>query len=125
MWDEDEDVLNEEVIATRNAKYYQRRNAPSDLEVILDEIALDTREDKMFESFAKAAMGALVAAGQADFVLLKNDKLRKWWTGVVSAERAAQIKKEAIEHKQKLREQALSKLSDEEKEALGLVKIKR
>lgn len=83
------------------------------------------RQDRQFESFAKEAMRELVNAGLADFVLLKNDKLRKWWSSVVKKELEEQIKREAIENKRKLKEQALSKLSDEEKEALGLTKKKR
>lgn len=79
-----------------------------------------TREDKLFESFAKEAMRGLVEHGVADFVLLKNDKLRTWWQVVVKAEQIEQAKREAAEHKRQLKEQALAKLSDEEKEALGL-----
>ena len=78
------------------------------------------REEKKFEEFAKAAMHELAEHGLADFVLLKNDKLRAWWQSVLKEELAAQTKREAIERKKMLKEQALSKLSDEEKEALGL-----
>lgn len=78
-----------------------------------------------FEVFATEAMRELVESGKADFVLLKNDKLRAWWQQVVSDELAEQARKDAIAHKKQLKEQALSKLSDEEKEALGLTKGKR
>jgi hypothetical protein len=80
------------------------------------------RKAKQFEEFAKAAMHELAEHGLADFVLLKNDKLRAWWQQVLKEELAAQTKREAIERKKMLKEQALSKLSDEEKEALGLNK---
>lgn len=72
------------------------------------------------EVFAKEIMRELVECGKADFVLLKNDKLRTWWQEIVSEELAAQAKIDAANHKKMLKEQALSKLSDEEKEALGL-----
>ena len=84
-----------------------------------------SREDKLFESFAKEAMRELVAHNIADFVLLKNDKLRKWWQDVVKQERIEQERRERIEHRRQLKEQALAKLSDEEKEALGLIRKKR
>lgn len=90
-----------------------------------DDYVPETKEDRMFESFAKEAMRELVTAGLADFVLLRNDKLRKWWQEVVKKEMAEQAKREAIEHKKKLKEQALAKLSDEEKEALGLTRKKK
>ncbi len=80
------------------------------------------RKAKQFEDFAKEAMHELAKAGIADFVLLKNDKLRTWWQQVLKEELAEQVKKDAIAHKKQLKEQALSKLSDEEKEALGLTK---
>lgn len=90
-----------------------------------DEDDTYTRSENIkFEKFAKEAMGALVEAGIADFVLLKNDKLRKWWQDVVKKELAAQAKREAIQRKAELKEQALAKLSDEEKEALGLIRKK-
>ena len=73
-----------------------------------------------FETFAAEAMRELVAAGKADFVLLKNDKLRAWWQDLVKRELAEQARLEAIARKKLLKEQALSKLSEEEKEALGL-----
>lgn len=90
-----------------------------------DELVPETREDRMFESFAKEAMRELVKAGIADFVLLKNDKLRSWWQKVVKEELAEQARREAREHKRMLKEQALAKLSDEEKEALGLTRKKK
>lgn len=89
-------------------------------DLIDDDDIPDSRNAKMFESFAKEAMDALVEANIASFVLLKNDKLRAWWQGVVKKELAEQTKREAAERKKQLKEQALSKLSDEEKEALGL-----
>lgn len=100
-------------------------NAPTLKEIsTVEDYTPETREDRLFESFAKEAMGALVEAGQADFVLLKNDKLRKWWQEVVRKDLEAQVKREASERKKQLKEQALSKLSDEEKEALGLTRKK-
>jgi len=84
----------------------------------------ETREERLFESFAKEAMGALVEAGNADFVLLRNDKLRKWWQEVVRKDLAEKARIEAIARKKALKEQGLAKLSDEEKEALGLTRKK-
>lgn len=91
----------------------------------VDESVPVTREDRLFESFAKEAMRELAEQGLADFVLIRNDKLRTWWQGVLKKELEERIRKEKIAHKKALREQGLSKLSDEEKEALGLNKKKR
>ena len=91
----------------------------------IDEITPETKEDRLFESFAKEAMRELDAQGLAEFVLLRNDKLRTWWQKILKEELAERIRKEKIAHKKALREQGLAKLSDEEKEALGLSRKKK
>lgn len=75
-----------------------------------------------FETFTKEAVRALVEAGLADFVLLKNDKLRAWWQHVLAEELREQARLEELARLAKVKEDALSKLSDEEKAVLGLNK---
>ena len=104
---------------------YDKDSAKATEEDEEDELTPVTSEDRLFESFAKEAMRGLVEHGIADFVLLKNDKLRAWWQRVVKQEQIAQAKREAAAHKKMLKEQALAKLSDEEKEALGLTRKKK
>ncbi len=81
---------------------YKSRSA-SDL---LDEV---TEERDMFQDIAYAAMKALDEDGRADFLLLKNAKVREWWTAIKEEERKQQVIKDA-----------LAKLNDEEKQLLGL-----
>lgn len=66
------------------------------------------------------AMTALVKEGKADFLLLKDDEVREWWEKHLEADRKA--KEEAAEKRRinKLKKEALAKLSDEEKKVLGI-----
>ena len=72
--------------------------------------------------YAHVAIQTLVDNGQADFVFLKHDGMREWYH-----DRLAHIKKQEEAAQAKLRkaevkERALARLTDEEKEALGLKK---
>lgn len=95
-----------------DVEYYRKKK---------DKIVVSAKE---FEEFAKVAMRELTANKIDIFVLLKNDKLRDWWNGVLKEELAEQLKKEAEERRKQVKEDALAKLSDEEKEVLGLTKRK-
>lgn len=71
---------------------------------------------------AHIALQTLEDNGMADFVILKHDDIRDWWT-----ERKLEIQRqqelaEAKARRAELRARALSRLTDEEKEALGLKK---
>ena len=105
--DENED---EDAMASVIQEIYEEQNAPWS----------NSSSERKFERFAKEAMTVLVEHGLADFLLLKNDKLRAWWAAEVKKDLAAQAKRDAIERKRQLQEQALAKLSDEELAALGL-----
>jgi hypothetical protein len=69
---------------------------------------------------ACAAMEELVKHGKADFLVLKNDELRTWWETHVAADRKEKARIAEIERKERVRAEALARLSDEEKELLGL-----
>jgi hypothetical protein len=69
---------------------------------------------------ACAAMEELVKHGKADFLVLKNDELRTWWESHVAADRKEKARIAEIERKERVRAEALARLSDEEKELLGL-----
>lgn len=56
------------------------------------------------------------------YVLLKHDNLRKWWVDHKESVRQAEVAAEAKRIKAELRAQALARLTDAEKEALGLKK---
>jgi hypothetical protein len=69
---------------------------------------------------ACAAMEELVKQGREDFLVLKNEEVRTWWEEHVRADRAEKARIAEIERKERVRAEALARLSDEEKELLGL-----
>ena len=80
------------------------------------------RKCDVLAGIAHIAMQTLEENGIADFVLLKHDDVRDWWK-----ERKLEIERrnaevEAKARKAELRARALARLTDEEKEALGLKK---
>lgn len=80
---------------------------------------LKSRAD-MLARIACKAMTALEELGQEDFLLLKDEEVRMWWTDHKEADRK---EREAEEQKKRLirtKEEALAKLSEEELEILGL-----
>jgi hypothetical protein len=82
-----------------------------------------------YKSMAETLMRELVANEIESHVLLKDDDIRDWWTGILKEEKrkaeeearkeAARIKKE---NDKKLKEDVLSRLTAEEKRVLGLTK---
>jgi len=73
-------------------------------------------------AYAHVATQALVDAGQADFVFLKHDGMREWWQGRLEAIHRQEQARLAKQRKIELKAQALAKLTQEEREALGLKK---
>jgi hypothetical protein len=69
---------------------------------------------------ACAAMEELVKQGKEDFLVLKNEEVRTWWEEHVKADRKEKARIAEIERKERVRAEALARLSDEEKELLGL-----
>ncbi len=69
---------------------------------------------------ANLALQALEDMGKQDFLLLKHDDIRKWWTDQKLANRAAAAAEEAKQLKKQAKERALAKLTDEDKRLLGL-----
>jgi homoserine trans-succinylase len=80
---------------------------------------LKTEADKLAR-IACRALDALTEAGQADFLLLKDDETREWWVAHQEADRKAREKEEARIRREELKAAALSKLTQEEREALGI-----
>ena len=94
------------------------RSAPSDERKIKE---LKKQTDKLARIACKA-LGALEAMEKEDFLLLKDNEVREWWTEHKEADRRA---REAEERKQALKAakaRALAKLTDEDKILLGLKK---
>lgn len=72
--------------------------------------------------YAHVAVQALVDAGQEDFVFLKHDGMREWWQARLEAVHKHEQALLNKQRKAELRAQALSKLTQEERIALGLRK---
>lgn len=71
---------------------------------------------------AHLAMQTLEENNIADFVLLKHDDVRDWWTERKLEIQRQQAVAEAKVRKAEIKERALARLTEEEKEALGLKK---
>jgi hypothetical protein len=69
----------------------------------------NSMKKQSMSDFAVAAMEELERNGIAELLLLKNDQLRNWWAMHKESERRERVKQEALD-----------RLSDEEKELLGL-----
>jgi hypothetical protein len=72
--------------------------------------------------FAYLAMDTLEKNGIEDFVLLKNDDLRAWWKSHKEAMTQEAADKAERLRRYELKQQALAKLTPEEREALGIKK---
>jgi hypothetical protein len=73
-----------------------------------------------FEKFAVEAMEELEKNGVADLLLLKNDNLRGWWKSHKEAEARKLAERLENERIARVREEALAKLSTEERKVLGI-----
>ena len=71
---------------------------------------------------ACAAMEELVKQGKADFLVLKNEEVRTWWEAHVEADRKEKARIAELERRERVKREALERLTDEEKELLGLKK---
>ena len=76
----------------------------------------------MLARIACKAMTELVEQGKADFLVIRDDEVREWWEQHQEADRKAREKEERKQQKARLRRQALRKLTEEEKIALGIKK---
>ncbi len=71
---------------------------------------------------ACAAMEELVKQGREDFLVLKNPEVAEWWAAHVKADKAEKARIAEKERKERVKAEALARLTDEEKELLGLKK---
>ena len=75
---------------------------------------------------ACAAMEELVKQGKADFLVLKNEEVRNWWEAHVKADKREKARIAEQERRARVKQEALDRLTDEEKELLGLApKVKK
>lgn len=73
--------------------------------------------------FAIAAMEELERNNIVDLLLLKNDQLRNWWTSHKAEVARVEAERVEKERRKLAKEEALAKLTQEEKELLGLVRL--
>ena len=78
------------------------------------------KEADRLARFACAAMEELIKHGKADFLILKNEELREWWEKHLEDDRKAREAEERKQRRIQIKKEALDKLTDEEKEVLGL-----
>lgn len=75
---------------------------------------------------ACAAMTELEKQGREDFLILKNEEVGTWWAKHKEADRKERERVAELERKKRVKEEALKRLTDEEKELLGLApKVKK
>lgn len=84
---------------------------------------LKKQADKLARIACKA-MTALEESGKEDFLLLGDDEVREWWMAHKEADRKEKARVAELQRREAIRQEALNKLSDEEKELLGLKKPK-
>lgn len=78
------------------------------------------KEADKLARIACEALTELEKAGKADFLILKNDELREWWESHKEADRKEKARVAEKERRERVRQEALDRLTDEEKELLGL-----
>ena len=83
---------------------------------------LKDQNDRLARIACKA-MTALEEAGQEDFLLLKDEEVREWWAKHKEADAKAKAEREEKARMARIKKEALSKLSTEERKALG-IKVK-
>lgn len=81
--------------------------------------SLEKRNDKLAR-IACAAMTALEANGIEDFILLENDEVREWWAEHKEFDRKRREKEAERKRLAQIRQDALAKLSPEERKVLGI-----
>lgn len=85
---------------------------------------LKKEADKLARIACKA-MTQLEKSGRADFILIEDDEVREWWAKHKEADRKERERVAERERKERIKAEALARLSDEEKELLGLSKPNR
>ena len=78
------------------------------------------KEADKLARIACAAMEELIKHGKADFLVLKNDELREWWEQHQIDDRKERERVAEVERRKRIKTEALNRLSEEEKEILGL-----
>ena len=78
------------------------------------------KEADKLARIACAAMTELEKMGKEDFLILKNEEVGQWWAAHKEADRKEQERVAEKERRERVKKEALDRLTDEEKELLGL-----
>ena len=82
---------------------------------------LKAEADKLAR-IACAAMTELEKMGKEDFLILKNEEVGHWWAAHKEADRKERERVAEKARRERVKKEALDRLTDEEKELLGLKK---
>jgi hypothetical protein len=80
------------------------------------------KEADKLARIACRALQALEDMGKEDFLLLKDDEIRTWWSSHKEADRVAREAERAKQERKEAKERILARLTEEEKILLGLKK---
>lgn len=83
------------------------------------------KETDKLARIACRALEELERNGIEDMLLLKDDETREWWAKHKEADAREKARVAEIERKERVRTEALAKLSHEERELLGLTPPRR
>ena len=83
------------------------------------------KEADKLARIACAALTELERVGKAEFLVLKNEELRDWWEAHKEADRKEQARVAELERRERVKKEALDRLTQEEKELLGLTESKK
>jgi len=78
------------------------------------------KEADKLARIACAAMTELEKMGKEDFLILKNEEVGHWWAAHKEADRKERERVAEKERRERVKKEALDRLTDEEKELLGL-----
>ena len=87
-----------------------------------DKVEDDEEDDapECTQEMAERIMDALCADGRGDLLLIQDDEIREWWAAITKQRKAESDRIEAERRETELRENALKKLTEAERRALGL-----
>lgn len=80
------------------------------------------KEADKLARIACAAMEELEKIGKEDFLILKNEEVGQWWATHKEQDRKERERIAEKERRERVKQEALDRLTDEEKELLGLKK---
>lgn len=86
-----------------------------------ESVKMKQQADKLARIACKA-LTALEENGIEDFLLLQDDEVRQWWKQHKEADRREKARVAELQRREAVKQEALNKLSSEEKELLGLAK---